>query len=91
MTGAFSASAPHTLLLADVSNEQYEQYEQIGRKGEPWAPTCAGIAISLADRVTIKDREAHVNSERAVRDQRAASLYGDNYRQIHGMGKVFVT
>ena len=78
---ASSTDAP-TSRMADVS---FEQYQQLGRKADPWAIVRSGITLDLADRFTIRDRVARLQEEREALRTKPERDFLNEYRRSHGV------
>lgn len=81
LTGFASPSCPPASRLADLS---LEQFESVGRNASAWEIVRGGGEIDLADRDTIRERQARLEGEREQRQQREANGFRDEYRRLHG-------
>jgi len=48
----------------------------------------AGLTIDLADATTYLQRRDYLDQQRAQRQARTATAFGDEYRRTHGTGIV---
>lgn len=87
LTRFASTGTPATLRLAEVS---LDQYEQLGRRADPWAIIRAGATIDLATATTVHERTERLERERQQR-QASQPTFRDAARRRLGIGRVIIT